>query len=75
METNSTICKRKRSEDSDVENTEIFDTVIDFGMHKDKKKSNGDINWVLLDSIGNAVTMDNIPDDIVMDSLRELTEN
>ncbi|MFL2755699.1 MAG: 3-dehydroquinate synthase [Dehalococcoidia bacterium] len=44
-------------------------------MHKDKKKSNGDINWVLLDSIGNAVTMDNIPDSIVMDSLRELTEN
>ncbi len=41
-------------------------------MKNDKKKSNGDINWVLLDSIGNAVTMDNVPEKVVKDSLYDL---
>ena len=44
-------------------------------MKNDKKKSNGDLNWVLLDSIGNAVTMNKIPEDILRDALSELNEN
>ena len=44
-------------------------------MKNDKKKSNGDLNWVLLDSIGNAVTMNKIPEEIVQDALSELSKD
>ena len=35
----------------------------------DKKTSRGQINWVLLDGIGNAVTNNRVPDDYVMEAL------
>ena len=37
----------------------------------DKKVKNGKINWVLLKDIGNPVIKDDVPDSIVMDSIRE----
>lgn len=38
-------------------------------MKSDKKTSRGQINWVLLDGIGNAVTNNRVPDDYVMEAL------
>ena len=37
----------------------------------DKKVKNGKINWVLLKDIGSPVIKDDVPDSIVMDSIRE----
>ncbi|SVA64420.1 uncharacterized protein METZ01_LOCUS117274 [marine metagenome] len=38
-------------------------------MRSDKKTSGGQINWVLLDGIGNAVTNNCVPDDYVTEAL------
>ena len=37
----------------------------------DKKVKNGKINWVLLKDIGNPIIKDDVPDSIVMDSIKE----
>ena len=37
----------------------------------DKKVKNGKINWVLLKDIGNPIIKDDVPDAIVMDSIKE----
>ena len=37
----------------------------------DKKVKNGIINWVLLKDIGSPIIKDDVPDSIVIDSIRE----
>ena len=45
-------------------------------MRSDKKTSRGQINWVLLDGIGNAVTNNCVPDYYVTEALDSiLTDN
>jgi 3-dehydroquinate synthase len=41
-------------------------------MSRDKKKSNGSISWVFLDSIGDAVTMSEVSEKIILDSIKML---
>ena len=42
-------------------------------MRSDKKTSGGNIRWVLLDGIGNATTRNDVPAELVSDTLRALT--
>ena len=42
-------------------------------MRSDKKTSGGNIRWVLLDGIGNATTRNDVPIELVSETLRSLT--
>lgn len=42
-------------------------------MRSDKKVASGNIRWVLLDGIGNATTRNDVPTELVNDTLRGLT--
>jgi 3-dehydroquinate synthase len=43
-------------------------------MMSDKKVASGSIRWVLLDGIGNAVTRNDVPQELVQDTLRRLSD-
>ena len=43
-------------------------------MMSDKKVASGSIRWVLLDGIGNAVTRNDVPQELVQDTLRWLSD-
>ena len=45
---------------------------VSTAMRSDKKTSRGAIRWVLLDGIGNAVTRDDVPAELVQETLRRL---
>lgn len=47
---------------------------VNYAMRSDKKTSGRNIRWVLLDGIGNAVTRNDVPDDLVQSTLRSLAE-
>ena len=43
-------------------------------MMSDKKVASGSIRWVLLDGIGNAVTRNDVPQELVQETLRRLSD-
>ena len=43
-------------------------------MMSDKKVASGSIRWVLLDGIGNAVTRNDVPQELVLETLRRLSD-
>jgi 3-dehydroquinate synthase len=43
-------------------------------LFRDKKVVNGKIKWVLMNSIGNVVVHNNVPDKLVRDVLKEIVE-
>ena len=45
---------------------------VSSAMRSDKKTSRGTIRWVLLNGIGNAVTRDDVPAELVQETLRRL---
>jgi 3-dehydroquinate synthase len=47
---------------------------IEDAMRSDKKTSSGAIRWVLLDGIGNAVTRNDVPPELVRRTLKSLTQ-
>ena len=45
---------------------------IEEAMRSDKKVSSGSIRWVLLDGIGNAVTRNDVPPELVRETIERL---
>ena len=45
---------------------------IEEAMRSDKKVSAGSIRWVLLDGIGNAVTRNDVPPELVRETIERL---
>ncbi|MCI0822219.1 MAG: 3-dehydroquinate synthase, partial [Chloroflexi bacterium] len=54
---------------------EINVQAVNDAMLSDKKTSGRAIRWVLLNGIGNATTRNDVPDELVQDSIRLLTAN
>ncbi|MCH8826875.1 MAG: 3-dehydroquinate synthase [Chloroflexi bacterium] len=54
---------------------EINVQAVNDAMLSDKKTSGRAIRWVLLNGIGNATTRNDVPDELVQDSIRMLTAN
>ena len=51
----------------DIKWEDCFDLI-----KNDKKVKDGKINWVLLESLGNSFTKNDIPENILMETVREL---
>jgi 3-dehydroquinate synthase len=53
---------------------EVDIAAVTEAMRSDKKTASGTIRWVLLDSIGSAVTRNDVPDKLVQETLRRLVQ-
>ena len=53
---------------------EVDTAAVSEAMRSDKKTASGTIRWVLLDGIGSAVTRNDVPDELVQETLRRLAQ-
>ena len=53
---------------------EVDTVAVSDAMRSDKKTADGTIRWVLLDGIGSAVTRNDVPDELVQETLARLAQ-